>query len=182
MKFLDRFFVFILALLMLALSLGIGGAYFNLISQYEIANFISGFRGRIEVIVVAVVLLLISLRILLLAFMTKSKDKQTVIGEGELGTVRITIEAINNFVKDVVSAEANTTNTKSKVEVTEDGLDIILNLTVYEQVKVPNLAHNIQQQVKTEIEEAIGAEVDQVEVLINAIEKPKKKNKKLRLD
>ena len=105
-----------------------------------------------------------------------------MIGEGELGTVRVTIEAINNFVQDVVAAEANTANTESRVKVTEEGLDIILNLTVYDQVKVPDLAQEIQTKVKSEIEEAIGAQVAEVEVLIKAIEKPKQRNKKLRLD
>ena len=60
MKFLDRFFIFILALLMLALSIGLTSFYFNLVSQYQIANFVADFGGRVEVIVVAAVLFLIA--------------------------------------------------------------------------------------------------------------------------
>ncbi|MBM7555232.1 alkaline shock response membrane anchor protein AmaP [Halanaerobacter jeridensis] len=182
MRFLDRFFILMLALLVVAISVGLASFYFGVVSQYEVANFVAELGGRAETLIVAAVLFLIAIRIIQLSFMSRNKDKQTIIGEGELGTVRITIEAINNFVKDVVRAEANTTDTQSKVKVTEEGLDVILNLTVYDKVKVPNLANQIQEQVKSEIEEAIGAKVDQVEVLIKAIEKPKEKNKKLRLD
>ena len=182
MRFLDTFFILLLALLMVAFSVGLASFYFGFVSQYEVANFVADLGGRAEVLIVAAVLFLISIRIIQLSFMGRKKDKQTIIGEGKLGTVQITIEAINNFVKDVVSAEENTTNTKSSIKVTEDGLDIILNLTVYDKVKVPSLANRIQEKVKSEIEEAIGAEVDQVEVLINSIEKPKERNKKLRLD
>ena len=182
MRFLDRFFILILALIMVAFSAGIASFYFGLVSQYKVADFVAGLGGRVEVLVVALVLFLIAIRIIQLSLISSNRDKQTIIGEGELGTVRITIEAINKFVKDVVSEETNTTDTKSKVKVTEEGLDIILNLTVYDQVKVPDLANQIQQKVKSEIEEAIGAQVDQVEVLVKAIEKPKERNKKLRLD
>ena len=182
MRFLDRFFILVLALLPVACSVGIASFYFGLLSQYRVADFVAALGGRVEVLVIALVLFLIAIRIIQLSFMSQKRDKQTVIGEGKLGTVRITIEAINEFVKDVVSEETNTTNTKSKVKVTEAGLNVILNLTVYDQVKVPNLANQIQQKVKSEIEEAIGAQVNQVEVLVKAIEKPQDRNKKLSLD
>ena len=182
MKFLDRLFVLLLAIIIVALSVGMFGVYFDLFSQYKIANFIADLVGRVELLVVAMVLFLIAARIIQLSFVSKKKDKQTVIGEGELGTVRITIEAINEFVKDVVKAEANATNIKSEIRETETGLNIILKLAVYDQVKIPDLSDQLQQHVKTEIEESIGAEVNQVEVLVKAIEKKKEGKRKLQLD
>ncbi|MGM0501724.1 MAG: alkaline shock response membrane anchor protein AmaP [Bacillota bacterium] len=181
MKFLDRFFIFVVALIVVALSMGIFGFYFDLFSQYKIANFITDLEGKIEALAAAVVLFLIAARIIQLSLMSK-KDKQTIIGEGELGTVRVTIEAINRFVKDIASQETNAKDIKSKIKTTDSGLNIVLDLAVYNKVKVPNLADELQHHVKAAIEEAIGAKVNRVEVLVRAIEKKDEGKRKLQLD
>ncbi|MGM0370375.1 MAG: alkaline shock response membrane anchor protein AmaP [Bacillota bacterium] len=182
MKILDRIFILVLALIMAILSVGIFGFYFELLSQYQIADFISGLGGRIDVLVVSIVLFLLAARIIQLSFTTKKGKEQTIIGEGELGTIRITLEAINKFVKDLAAEEAKATNIKSEIKVRDAGLDIILNLAVYKKTKVPNLANKLQQHVKAGIEDSIGAQVNQVEVLVEAIEKSEEKNRNLRLD
>ncbi|GAB6099031.1 hypothetical protein JCM16358_09100 [Halanaerocella petrolearia] len=167
MQYLDRFFVLLLTLLSIIISLTMMGTFMGWVNGIQLMNLINqdlrllGIGGFI--------LFLISLRILQLFLPKKRRAKQTIVSQGQLGTIKISLAAIENLVKEIVSKEEEVEDIQSQVDVTEEGVNILLNLSIISRANVSEIAEHLQEEIKEQVKDSTGAEVEEIEILINEV-------------
>ncbi|WP_027340162.1 alkaline shock response membrane anchor protein AmaP [Halonatronum saccharophilum] len=177
MEIIDRLFVMLLTLLVGITSVFMIGLSFGVISFEAVEAFFAILEGSIELGVVGAVLFLISIRVLQLFFRRK-KVSGAIVVMNEFGNVRITLDAINSLVKEVIEEEGQFDNIDSKVKVKDDCVNIRMNLTSDTRANIPELATSLQEMVKERVASTTGVEISKVEILIKEIQK----KKRLRVD
>ncbi|GAB6138812.1 alkaline shock response membrane anchor protein AmaP [Halanaerobaculum tunisiense] len=167
MQYLDRFFVLLLTVLSIVISLSMIGLTLGWVDTsvvIELLNQDLQLTG-----IVGGVLFLISLRILQLFLPHRKSPQQTIIAHGDLGTIQISLEAIKRLTTEIVNQEVDAKEIKTNVEVIEGGVSIVLNLAIISQANVSELGEQLQAQVKEQVQASTGAQVEQVEILINEV-------------
>ncbi|AGB40518.1 Protein of unknown function (DUF322) [Halobacteroides halobius DSM 5150] len=177
MQYLDRFFVLVFTLLWTIVSLLMMGISIGWIDSLYLVDLINQDLQLVGII--GGILFLISLRILQLFLPGKEKVTQTVVAQGKLGTIKVSLGAIKKLAEEIVRQEVKVTEIKSKVEVTEQGVDILLDLAIVSRANIAELGEKLQEQIREQVTASTGAEVDQVEILINKVSRQEKPNKGL---
>ncbi len=168
MKLIDKLFMFILTLVVMAMAILLIGLATNLFVMNRVLDYMSEFGGGLEAGLTGFVLLLLSQRILFVLFKRKAKD--TMINKGKIGNVKITLKAINRLVKSVAKEEVKVKKISSNVKADKSGgVSVALNLTVPFGTNITELTGFLQQKIKDQISESTGAKVNKVEILVEEI-------------
>lgn len=121
--------------------------------------------------VIAVVLLIWSVKMFMLAFKHEPKvDKTSVsVQNTEDGSVRITVSALDTLIKQAIGNRDGIMEIKSKIINHEDSISVHIDMTLTSDVHIPNVTMLLQRAVKNFIEEFSGIAVREVTVLVSSI-------------
>ena len=169
MQYLDRLFVLLLAVVVALLSLGLMAFSAGLVEITEAVDLLVA--ESLLVGIISLIAFFISARVLQISLAKKSKLKQTVITSGELGNIKITLGAIKKLVKSIIKQESEVKTIETEVEVEEEGVNISLELEVASSGSISDLAKRLQTEVQEQVSETTGAEVAEVEILIEEVER-----------
>mgnify|MGYP006280982995 CR=1 FL=1 len=158
MQYLDRLFIVLLALTVAVISLGLIGFSLGLVEGLNVIEYLA--QQPIIVGIIGLVAFLVSLRVLQLSITRKKKVKQTVIADGELGNIKMSLGAVKKLVKAIVEQEAEVTDIDSKVKVKEEGVNIFLKLDIASPGNISDLAKRLQQEVQDQVTKTTWAKVN----------------------
>nr|WP_282580189.1 alkaline shock response membrane anchor protein AmaP [Natroniella sulfidigena] len=165
----DRFFMLLFTVILILLSLTMIGLSVELISSQYLFEFVKGLENRIEVGILGLIFFLMSVRILQLLFRRK-KSKSALIKSSKSGKIMISLEAINNLVKNLVRQEDEVIEIDSVLKAEEKGVHISLKLAVISETNVPQLSQRLQEVIKEQVTESTGVKVGQVEILVKELQ------------
>lgn len=133
--------------------------------------------GRWETGAIAGIFLVGSILILLSSFLNR-KIPESVISNGEMGSVSISFNAVENLILKAANNIERLKDVKVKLKPQEDSLSIILNVTVAPDTNIPELTSELQRVVKDYVESMAGISVRGITVKVENIVIPQKQKVK----
>lgn len=175
-KILDRLMLFIYSLSIgvisvVAILLLSGVLPYDLTYEQEQRLFLAA-------IIVAAVLFLLSIRFFYISIrrdrtVTNSIDQRT-----EFGDIQISVETIENLCLKAASRVRGVKDLKSRIKVSQSGLEIAIRAIVDGEESIPVLTTDVQKQVHDFVEETTGIPVSNVSVYIaNVVQAPSFKSR-----
>ncbi|WP_296971129.1 alkaline shock response membrane anchor protein AmaP [Tepidanaerobacter sp. EBM-38] len=175
MNLFDRIILAIYALFFSLLSIVLILFSIKIVSFQYVITSLSILYGRWETCAIGLVLLLISLRFLFYG-LKSNRVSETTVKDSELGKVCITLDAIENLALKVIRDIENIKDSKIKVKKQENGVSILLKLTVNYDVIIPEMTLELQKTIKDYIETTAGISVNDIQISIDNISnQPKQK-------
>lgn len=145
--------------LLLATTHPIGRAGYYLMHNYG-QTFLFSVGGALAVI---------GLIPLLFGIFPPKKQPGTVLQTGELGEVRITLNALENMVLRVVQQTKGIRGSSRRVVSTPHGLVVYLQVKVAADQNLPDLTGELQREIKDYLEQITGIVVSEVKVNVENI-------------
>jgi len=173
MKIIQNIFSFLIALILIVLTITLSLYSFGLLSANFIPNLISGTYNSWQAGVVYLIFLMMSLYVIY-PYFTDKKFKSTRLLSSESGDITITISALSNLIKDRVKEKERFDDIKIKLEEQEEGLKIILSGKLTVPGNLPAISENIQQDLKSYIKQTTGIQVEKVQIRIDDVRKDNK--------
>ncbi|MFW5886079.1 MAG: alkaline shock response membrane anchor protein AmaP [Halanaerobium sp.] len=170
MKIIQNIFSFLIALILIVLTITLSLYGFGLLSAGFIPDLIARTYNSWQAAVVYLVFLLMSLFVIY-PYFTDKKFKSTRLLSSESGDITITISAISNLIKDRVKEKERFEDIKVKLEEQEEGLKIILSGKLSVPGNLPAISENIQHDLKSYIKKTTGIEVAKVQIRIDDVRK-----------
>jgi len=121
-------------------------------------------NGQIVIGVMSGILFIMSLRFVHVG--VRRAPIHAVVHDTEMGELRISLVAVRNFVKRVVSKVPGVKNVKAGVSLGEEGLRVALELRVGMDANVPELADKLQKAVSSYVWDVAGISFESVTVSI----------------
>jgi uncharacterized alkaline shock family protein YloU len=125
-------------------------------------------RGRWLVGLSGAILIFLGL-VLFFDNMKASPAPEGVVRELKLGRVVTTVQALESVVHKAVRQVRGVREVKPLIRIDGAGLTVILNIVLSSDVKVSEIAEQIQENVKNQVNETVGVEVLEVRVKIDNI-------------
>ena len=94
------------------------------------------------------------------------KIKTKTLRESETGSIRISVLALQDMVNRYVTEINEIRNYKTKIIITEKGINIELSLAVLPGTNIPELTNSLQAGIKSNIETLSGISVGNINILI----------------
>lgn len=103
-----------------------------------------------------------------------NEKKVTPISKSEIGEVDITLDALDSLVNNIALEQDGVTAIKNRLK-TKDGI-LLINLTaeIFPSKNIPEITGNLQELVKTYIEDITGVTVGEIKVLVETVASTKK--------
>jgi uncharacterized alkaline shock family protein YloU len=168
MNLFDRIVLAVYALFFTAVSVVFILFSTRIVSFNYFSTSLSVLYGRWETGIVGLILLLVSLRFLLYGLKSKQLP-ETTIRDGELGKVCITLNAVESLVLKVIRDIESVKDSSIKIKKQENGVSIILKLTVNYDVIIPDMASELQKTIKEYTENTAGILVKDVRISIDNV-------------
>ncbi|HHY81446.1 MAG TPA: alkaline shock response membrane anchor protein AmaP [Clostridiales bacterium] len=168
-KVFDRILLTLVSLLVMFESLVLLGIALNILPVVQLVqDFISdASKGWSPFVLAAVsILFLVAAFRLLVAGYTNRKPNSTIMGNTELGVIRISVNTLDTLTQKAVRSFNEVREVKSIVLPDADGVKVQLKLTVQPDVVMPDLSKNIQNKVKEYVESLSGIVVREVQIYI----------------
>lgn len=118
-------------------------------------------------IAISLLCMLLSVRFIWVIIRSRHARRPTINQSNELGQIQVTIETIEQIALKSAYQIAGISDAKAKVQVTDVGLSIIVRANVDGELTIPELAQQIQSNVKTHIQQIAGIPVAQVNIYIS---------------
>ncbi|RCW50539.1 MULTISPECIES: alkaline shock response membrane anchor protein AmaP [unclassified Halanaerobium] len=173
MKIINNLISFLLALIVMAVSITVSLYFFGLLSQSAVPDFFAALYGSWEAGIVTLILFLAA-SLLLYPFFISKKIKSTRIISSESGDISITISALKNLIRDRVMINRKIEDISIEIEDMPEGINIILNGNLTVPGDLPHISQEIQNDLKEHVKETVGIDVNKVEILIQDVKKKKK--------
>jgi len=168
MGLLDRILLAFYATIMVLASILVILLSSKLITIDIFRTSIEALYGRWEAGLVGTVLLVISLKLLFSGFKTKSIS-ETLVESGDLGSVSVSFNAIENLVLKVTQKIEDIKDVKVNVKDLNSGIAIDMKLVVTSDIIIPELTADLQNDIKEYIETSAGVLVKNVEIKVDNI-------------
>jgi uncharacterized alkaline shock family protein YloU len=172
MKIIKNIFSFIIALLVIILTITLSIYSLGLMSADYLPDLIRSTYNSWELAVVYLVIFIMSVFLLYPYFMEK-KMQSTNLLRSESGDITITIAALSNLIKDRINERQKFEDIKIKLDETEKGLKIILSGKLTVPGDLPTISENIQKDLKNYISQTTGIQVAKVQIQIEGVKKDK---------
>lgn len=175
-KILDRLMLFIYSLSIgvisvVAILLLSGAIPYNLTFVQEQRLFLAG-------IITASVLFLLSIRFFYISVRRDRSVTHSIDQRTEFGDIQISVETIENLCLKAASRVRGVRDLKSRIKVSQAGLEIAIRAVVDGEESIPNLTTEVQKQVHDFVEETTGIPVSNVSVYIaNVVQAPSFKSR-----
>ncbi|MBO8125884.1 MAG: alkaline shock response membrane anchor protein AmaP [Firmicutes bacterium] len=156
MNLVTRIVLFIFSLLVLVLAIGALGVAvgwdpeltFLAVNQWLVAS-------RVEAGLIGLIALGLAILAVVLVF-RKSEDVPTIIKETNLGTIRISLQAVETLIKRAAGEIDGVRGIHSKLRMVDGELGIDLALEVAPDTNIPELADKVQTRVKEYLAHTVG--------------------------
>lgn len=122
---------------------------------------------------VVIVLLLLSLRFFYISVRRDRASMSSIDQRTEYGDIQISVETIENLSYKAASRVRGIKEVKTRIRITEAGLEIVVRAMVDGESSIPSLTEEVQKQVHDHVEEITGIPVTYVSVYIaNLVHSP----------
>ncbi len=145
--------------ILLATAHPIGGAGYYLAQHFEEVYLLFG-GGALG---------LIGLILLLVGLFPLKKQPEALVQSGDLGTVHVSREALENMVLRVIRRTKEVRGSSRRVFATPQGLLVHLEIKVSVDQNLPDLTGALQKEIKDYLEEITGIVVSEVKVKVENI-------------
>lgn len=173
MKIIQNVFSFLIALVLIVLTIALSLYSFGFLSANFLPDLVSSTYNNWQAAVVYLIFLVMALFVIYPYFIDR-KFKSTKLLSSESGDITITISALSNLIKDRVKEKEKFEDIKIKLDELEEGLKITLsgNLTV--PGDLPAISESIQHDLKSYIKQTTGIQVEKVQIRIDDVKKGNK--------
>jgi uncharacterized alkaline shock family protein YloU len=124
--------------------------------------------GSVIVVVVSVFAFITGFIFIVTDF-KKKRELLYVSRKSEYGEVKISLDTIENITLATAKKAEGVKETRALIKKIEDSVDIVIKLLVLAEVNIPDLSKEIQETVKTSVEENSGISVNNIEVFVENI-------------
>lgn len=174
MKIIQNIFSFLIALVLIVLTITLSLYSFGFLSVDLLPNLVSATYDSWQAAVIYLIFFIMAVFIIYPYFIDR-KFKSTKLLSSESGDITITISALSNLIKDRVKEKEKFEDIRIKLEEQEEGLKITLGGTLSVPGDLPAISENIQHDLKSYIKQTTGIQVEKVQIQIDDV----KKNAKL---
>jgi uncharacterized alkaline shock family protein YloU len=171
MKVVDRLLLFVYSLVIgvasvFAIIMAAGG--FEADWLKDVVDDIVGEDSAIQVtvIVVAILILLFSLRFFILSFKRSGGHAPSINQRTEHGDIRISVDTVENLALKAASRTRGVKDLKARVRAADSGLQIMIRAFVDGDTPIPALSEEMQKTVSELVQETTGIPVAEVSVYI----------------
>ncbi|MFZ5596583.1 MAG: alkaline shock response membrane anchor protein AmaP [Bacillota bacterium] len=127
-------------------------------STYEVPGF------RETVYALAAVYFLVGAR---LAWISVRREKRhAVVQEGDLGQVRIALNAIESLAEKVALDQRGLREARATVEAVKQGIGIQIRAVVAPDVSIPEVSAHLQELIREKVREVTGIEISAVKIMV----------------
>ncbi|GAA0135671.1 hypothetical protein YSY43_25110 [Paenibacillus sp. YSY-4.3] len=170
-KILDRLLLFIYSL-----SIGIISVIAILLVTNAVPVELKQYDNRswtIAAISVAALLFLLSIRFFYISIKRDRGSLPSIDQRTEYGDIQISVETIENLSLKAASRVRGIRDVKTRIRITDSGLEIIVRALVDGETSIPELTGEVQKQVHDHVEDITGIPVSYVSVYIaNLVQSP----------
>ncbi len=132
-------------------------------------KFISlGYNSPIVFIIISLIFLVSAILFLIFALKT-NKDKKAVSKNTNIGEVKISLNSIENIALSAVGKFSAVRNVRAFVSKVDDNVSVTIKALVLPDINIPVISNEIQEAVKSAVEESSGIMVSDVRVVIEDI-------------
>ena len=166
----------IVALVLIALALLLAGVAWNIIKQSDVSAYVDAFYNvKINSWILtggACLSLLFAIALLFITFGTDRKVNRFLdIGTEESGAIRIADTTFKEMVNKNAKAVAGVIDSKCAIKCEDKNVSVIIKAQLEDDVVIPSVCAEVQNQVKTNLEAMSGITISKVNVLVE--NKPK---------
>ncbi|MVP00155.1 alkaline shock response membrane anchor protein AmaP [Paenibacillus lutrae] len=171
-KILDRLLLFLYSLVILLISAIAVLAAFQLIpvrtTEYYLGYvFDRGFTWeKVAVITGGILIFLLSLRFFYISVRRSRTQASSIDQRSEIGDIRISVETVENLSLKAAGRTRGVRDLRARVKVSEAGLDINIRTVVDGESSIPEITEEMQNAVKSHVEEITGIPVAHVSVYV----------------
>src|SRR5690554_2265710 len=173
MNLLYRFIIFLITLLFIFASLLLAFYTFGWANPSMLPELISSLYGRWEYGILFIVFFIAGAWIIY-PFFSRERSITSVL-VSEHGKVDITIDALDSLVKNIAIEQEGVVAISNRIKAVDDGIIIELETEIYPSMSIPEISRNLQELVKTHIEDTTGVKVKAIKVLVKEISKENEK-------
>ena len=120
-------------------------------------------------ILIALLLLVIGIFCLIVALKPKPAVKKLRVAVVDGGAVDISMVAIKNVIKKAALTREGIESVETKVFVKNNGLHVLLNITIPDNLSVPEMGNGVRDAVKEQLEAMAGIIPAEVKVIITDV-------------
>lgn len=168
MNLFQRLLIFIFTLLIIVSTFLLASYAFRFLSKGYLEVLVSRSYGRFEVGILSLILLGLAIY-LLLPLSTSQGTREALIQENELGSLKVSLEAMRDLIKKEVLETEGIEQVKTSLTWLEDGLEIDLRLKVLPQLELPQLISTLQSSLREHIQRLTGVKINGVQILVEEI-------------
>ncbi|GGH25147.1 alkaline shock response membrane anchor protein AmaP [Paenibacillus segetis] len=129
-------------------------------------------------LVVAALLFILSIRFFYISVRRERNSLPSIDQRTDYGDIQISIETIQNLSYKAASRVRGIKEVKTKIRITDAGLEIMVRAMVDGETSIPSLTEDVQKQVHDHVEEITGIPVSYVSVYIaNIVQSTVMKNR-----
>jgi len=172
MKVIKNIFSFIIALMVIILTVTLSLYSFGLISADYLPQLLRLSYNNWQLAAVYLAFFIMAVIMVYPYFMDKSL-KSTNLLSSESGDITITISALSNLIKDRVKEKEKFDDIKIELDELEEGLKIILRGKLSVPGDLPSISENIQHDLKNYINQTTGINVAKVQIQIEGVKQAK---------
>jgi len=169
-KIIDRLLLFILSLTIIGSTCLLLLAAFGVVPYDRAVEFVHNVyyetKPAVWFILTSTIFLFIGIRMFYIAVRPSSVNTPSIDQRTDFGDIRISVETVENLALKAAQRTKGIKDLKARVSVTSNGLEIIIRTLVDGESSIPSLTEEIQQTVKTQIEEVTGIPVASVSVYV----------------
>ncbi|NLJ80380.1 MAG: alkaline shock response membrane anchor protein AmaP [Firmicutes bacterium] len=119
-----------------------------------------------------VVLLTVLLAVYLLILISKRERQKFIVHQGELGQVRLSVNCLQGLLREVAGGLPGIE--EAAVLVTDPKeLKIRLDIRIFPDFHIPQLSKELQQTVRNFVENTVGLDVQNVEIVVHGVTESK---------
>ncbi len=166
MKLTERFFLVLMALLLLLISIGLFLLSLPLVSLESVRTGLSLYYGNLWLVIPSFLLLLMALPLLLKGLKSSGNEKYLSL-KAALGDINISVPAVENLVQNAVAKKDNKKVNKIKIRNFKEGIGVSINISSHPQKNIPELVEELQGSVKEHLEFMTGITVVEVKVVLD---------------
>ncbi len=168
-KVLDRILLTLYTITILVFSVFLIGLSVGGIELKVLTSFVSSLTYNwifiVVTLLIGLVFAIVSLKLLTLG-LVKDKSKSSTIKVTDLGTIRVSLVALDNLVHKAVRGFDEVKDLRTSIIPDNEGIKIGLNIILMPDVVMPEITKNIQDKVKEYVESLSGVLVKEVQVEI----------------
>ncbi|ANE48069.1 hypothetical protein SY83_19235 [Paenibacillus swuensis] len=185
-KVLDRLLLFIFSLAVVLASCIAGMVGLRVFGKNDVTEFIETVYTStwlsVAIVSVAMIVLLMGLRMLYISVRRGSTQSPSINQRTEFGDIRISVDTVENLSLKAASRIRGVKDLKSRIRVTDAGLEIVIRSFVDGESSIPNLSEEVQRAVKTHVEDVTGIPVALVSVYVANVTQPQAQTFKSRVE